>query len=200
MLLLEKLIQFQIIMKSNPSEKKANSPEIVLRALEPSDIDLLYNWENDHEIWRVSNTIVPYSKYILKKYLEDSHHDIYQTKQLRLMIDLKYDKGSKIKPIGTVDLFDFDPYHNRAGVGILIGDKSERKKGYASMTLKSLINYAFHTLQLHQIYCNILTENKDSLNLFQKHGFKIVGEKKEWIKAPEKYTGEYMLQLINPLD
>ena len=187
-------------MKSKPSEKKVNSPEIVLRALEPSDIDLLYNWENDREVWRVSNTIVPYSRYILKKYLENSHHDIYQTKQLRLMIDLKHDKGNKLKPIGTVDLFDFDPYHNRAGVGILIGDKSERKKGFASMTLENLIDYAFNTLQLHQIYCNILTDNKDSLSLFQKHGFKIIGEKKEWIKAPEKYIGEYMLQLINPFD
>lgn len=200
MLLLEKLILFQIIMKSNPSDKKENNPEIVLRALEPSDIDLLYNWENDREIWRVSNTIAPYSKYILKKYLENSHHDIYQTKQLRLMIDLKYDKGDKSKPIGTVDLFDFDPYHNRAGVGILIGDKSERKKGFASITIENLIDYAFNTLQLHQIYCNILTDNKDSLSLFQKHGFKIIGEKKEWIKAPDKYIGENMLQLINPLD
>jgi diamine N-acetyltransferase len=181
-------------------KENSNSPEIVLRALEPSDIDLLYSWENDIEIWRVSNTITPYSKYILRKYLENSHHDIYQTKQLRLMIDLKYDKGRKTKPIGTIDLFDFDPYHNRAGLGILIGDKSERKKGYASMTLKKLINYAFNTLQLHQIYCNIITENKDSLNLFQNHGFKIIGEKKEWIKVPEKYVGEYMLQLINPFD
>jgi diamine N-acetyltransferase len=181
-------------------KENSNSPEIVLRALEPSDIELLYSWENDLAIWRVSNTITPYSKYILRKYLENSHHDIYQTKQLRLMIDLKYDKGRKTKSIGTVDLFDFDPYHNRAGVGILIADKSERKKGYASRTLKKLINYAFHTLQLHQIYCNILTENKDSLKLFQNHGFKIIGEKKEWIKIPEKYIGEYMLQLINPLD
>jgi diamine N-acetyltransferase len=181
-------------------KKKSNSPEIILRALEPSDIDILYSWENDREIWKVSNTIVPYSKYILKEYLEKSHLDIYQTKQLRLMIDLKYDKGTRLKSIGTIDLFDFDPYHNRAGVGILIGDKSERKKGYASMTLKSLINYAFNTLQLHQIYCNILTDNKDSLNLFLKHGFIIIGEKKEWIKVPEEYIGEYMLQLINPLD
>ncbi len=181
-------------------KKKSNSPEIVLRALELSDIDLLYNWENDREIWRVSNTIYPYSKYILKKYLESSHQDIYQTKQLRLIIDLKSGKGNKSKSIGTVDLFDFDPFHNRAGIGILIGDKSERRKGYASMTINSLINYVFNTLQLHQIYCNILTDNKESLNLFQKHGFKIIGEKKEWIKTPEKYTGEYMLQLINSLD
>ena len=187
-------------MKKNTVNQESNSTEIIIRALEPSDIDLLYEWENDSEIWKVSNTIVPYSKYILKKYLENSHLDIYQTKQLRLMIDLKDKKHGKSKSIGTVDLFDFDPYHNRAGVGILIGDKSERKKGFASITLKNLIDYTFHTLQLHQIYCNILIENKDSLSLFQKHGFKLIGEKKEWIKMPGKYIGEYMLQLINPSD
>ena len=152
-------------MKKN----KANNPEIALRALEPSDIDLLYNWENDPDNWRVSNTITPYSKHILKKYLENSHLDIYQTKQLRLMIDLKDKNLKTIKTIGTIDLFDFDPYHNRAGIGILIGDKSERKKGYASAALENLVHYAFHTLQLNQIYCNILTDNKESLILFQKH-------------------------------
>jgi len=187
-------------MKNKPVNQESTSPDIVLRALEPSDIELLYEWENDSETWKVSNTIVPYSKYILKKYLENSHLDIYQTKQLRLMIDLKDKKDGKAKSIGTVDLFDFDPYHNRAGVGILIGDKSERKKGFATITLKNLIDYAFHTLQLHQIYCNILTDNKDSLSLFQKHGFELIGEKKEWIKMPGKFMGEYILQLINPLD
>lgn len=179
---------------------KADSPLITLRALEPSDIDLLYKWENDRDNWRVSNTITPYSKHILKKYLENSHLDIYQTKQLRLMIDLKDRNLKSARTIGTIDLFDFDPYHNRAGVGILIGDKSERKKGYASAALDNLVHYTFHTLQLNQIYCNILTNNKESLKLFQKHGFQLVGEKKNWIKLPGKFMGEYMLQLLNPLD
>jgi len=182
------------------NKNKTSKPGIILRALELSDIDLLYNWENDREIWLVSNTIVPYSKHILKKYLDNSHLDIYQTKQLRLMIDLKIENLKNPKTIGTIDLFDFDPFHNRAGVGILIGDKSKRKKGYASKALESLIDYAFHTLQLNQIYCNILTDNKESLSLFQKHGFKIIGEKKEWIKIPGGFTDEYMLQLLNFLD
>ena len=63
--------------------------EIILRALEPTDIDALYKWENDPEIWHVSNTCTPYSKYILEKYIENSHLDIYQVKQLRLMIDIR---------------------------------------------------------------------------------------------------------------
>ena len=182
------------------NKNKTDKPEIILRALEPSDIDLLYNWENDRKIWLVSNTIVPYSRHILKKYLDNSHLDIYQTKQLRLMIDLKNEKLKKTTTIGTIDLFDFDPYHNRAGIGILIGDKSKRKKGYASIALENLIHYAFQTLQLNQIYCNILADNKESLKLFQKHGFTLIGEKKEWIKYSGRFVGEYMLQLLNTLD
>lgn len=169
--------------------------KIILRAPELYDVDVLYLWENDRHTWKVSNTITPFSKYILKKYIENSHLDIYQTRQLRLMIDLQ--KGSEVKPIGSVDLFEFDPYHNRAGVGILIGDYSERKKGYASFALDELISYSFETLQLHQLYCNIADGNTESLELFKNKGFILTGTKKEWIKTPKGYIDEFSLQLIN---
>jgi diamine N-acetyltransferase len=170
--------------------------EIVLRAPEPEDVDVLYRWENDPEIWHVSNTITPFSKYILEKYIETAHLDIYQVKQLRLMIDVKENK-SGIRTVGAIDLFDFDPYHNRAGVGILIGDKSDRNKGIATLALKKFIHYCFNTLQLHQLYCNITKGNEDSLKLFRKCGFRISGRKAEWIRTPGMYLEELMLQLIN---
>jgi diamine N-acetyltransferase len=170
-------------------------PEIVLRALEPGDIDILYQWENDPEIWHVSNTITPFSRYILEKYIENSHLDLYQMKQLRLMIDIK--ENNRFRSIGAIDLFDFDPYHNRAGVGILIGNKSDRKKGYATTALNKFIDYSFKTLQLHQLYCNITTGNNDSLELFIKCGFRITGRKTDWIKSPAGYLEEVVLQLIN---
>lgn len=53
---------------------------IKLRAPEPSDLELLYTWENNMEIWKVSNTHTPYSKYVLKKYIESSHLDIWESK------------------------------------------------------------------------------------------------------------------------
>jgi diamine N-acetyltransferase len=173
---------------------------IILRALEPADIDALYRWENDPEIWHVSNTCTPYSKYILEKYIENSHLDIYQVRQLRLMIDIVENGDMQQRSIGTVDLFDFDPYHNRAGIGILIGDKSDRKKGFAFKALNKFLEYSFHTLQLHQLYCNITQGNSDSLKLFKKCGFTVSGRKKEWVKTPARYVDEYLLQLINPGD
>jgi len=178
---------------------KSNTVSVYLRALEPGDVDLLYKWENNRGIWTVSNTITPFSKYILTRYIENSHLDIYQTRQLRLMIDIS-DNDKHTVTIGAVDLFDFEPYHLRAGVGILIGNEGYKGKGYASYALEELIHYAFDTLQLHQLFANILVENKTSLKLFQNHGFKKAGIKKHWIKTPYEYKDEYLLQLINPGD
>lgn len=168
--------------------------DIRLRAPEPEDLELLYDWENNNSIWVISNTTVPFSKYILKRYIENSHKTIYETGQVRLMIDHIPDKST----IGTIDIFDFDAFHKRAGIGILIADNKYRRKGYASMALKCLIDYCFNTLQLHQLYCNILENNCESMELFGKNGFIRAGIKKDWVKSPEGYLNEHMFQLINP--
>lgn len=170
--------------------------KINLRALEPEDIDLLYKWENDRTIWLLSNTIVPFSRYILTKYIESAHLDIYQTRQLRLMIDIQLLDNTH-KTVGAVDLFDFEPFHLRAGVGILIGDDAERGKGYAGAALNEIIEYSFSVLQLKQLYCNIEPDNLVSMNLFKKHGFELAGTKKMWLKYDGGFKDECLLQLIN---
>lgn len=167
---------------------------VLLRALEPADIDLIYAWENDVNAWKVSYSVTPFSKYILQKYLENAHLDIYEVKQLRLMIV----KISDEKAIGTIELFDFDPFHLRAGIGLMIHELSEQQKGFGNEALSLLIDYAFSHLGLHQLYCNIAEDNAASLSLFQKSGYEIIGKKKEWIKNLQSgWIDEYVLQLIN---
>ncbi|MDR0419074.1 MAG: GNAT family N-acetyltransferase [Prevotellaceae bacterium] len=175
------------------------SNEIILRAVEPSDLETLYQWENNADIWGVSSTLTPFSKYNLKRFIEQSALDIYEVKQLRLMVDLKTGNGES-QAIGTVDLFDFDPMHLRAGVGILINDSDKRGNGYATQALRLLINYSFSVLRLHQLYCNVASDNKPSLKLFQNVGFEIVGCKKEWRKGVSGWVDEYVLQLLNRND
>jgi diamine N-acetyltransferase len=175
--------------------------KIYLRAIETSDLELLYAWENNTENWSVSHTYTPFSKYVLEQYLVNSHQDIYTNKQLRLMICMlqsETQSNPNNNCIGTIDLFDFEPNHLRCGVGILIAEKSERKKGYASETLQILTNYCFETLNMHQLYCNINTDNEDSILLFQKHGFKITGIKKDWNRSGNNFKDELLLQLIKP--
>ncbi len=174
------------------SDQLAN--EIIrLRAPEPSDLELLYTWENNPSTWKVSNTIVPVSRYMLKQFIDNASKDLFEVRQLRLIIETTKEQ----KPVGTIEIYDFDPFHLRAGVGILIGDISERKKGYAKNALKVLIAYAFDILCLHQLYCNIALSNESSLKLFTEAGFTVVGIRKEWNRNADGWEDEYFLQLIN---
>jgi diamine N-acetyltransferase len=168
---------------------------VSLRALEPDDVGLLYRWENDMSIWHLSNTITPLSKFTLEQYVMDSALDIYASKQLRMMVDLN-DFSNGIRTIGSIDLFDFEPTHQRAGIGIMIL-KEFRGKGYASEALDLLIHYAFTTLQMRQVYCNISPENTESTRLFESKGFRLIGIKKDWNRIFNQWQDECMYQLVN---
>ena len=164
---------------------------IFLRAMEPGDRDLLYKWENDTNIWKVSNTMAPFSKFVLEQYLVNAHEDIYTAKQIRLMI---CDKESR--PVGTIELFDFDPLNARVGIGILIEEDSQGN-GYAQDALRVLINYCFDILLLKQVFCNISASNEKSIHLFKKLGFVEAGCKKQWNKIGQNgFEDEYLFQLI----
>jgi diamine N-acetyltransferase len=167
---------------------------ISLRAMEFSDAELLYEWENDMEIWHFSNTLTPFSRFTLEQYVMNSHQDIFTNKQIRMMIDLEKD-GQKGLTIGSVDLFDFEPMHRRAGVGILLL-KDFRGKGHASEAIDLLIRYSSKTLNLHQLFCNIGTSNQESLNLFLGKNFTIAGTKKDWNYINKRWEDEVLLQLI----
>lgn len=168
------------------------SEHIYLRALESSDLNTLYTSENNTAVWRVSNTLTPYSKDVLELYLETAHQDIYATKQLRLMICL----NSTNEPIGTIDLFEFEPMHLRVGVGILIFE-AFRKKGYAFEAIELVKAYTRDTLLMNQLFCNISSSNIESVSLFEKCGFEKIGIKKQWNKiSSNQFEDELMYQLI----
>ncbi len=163
--------------------------KIALRPLEPADVDLLYQWENNIEIWNVSNTRSPFSKYVLSEYIKQSTRDIYESKQLRLII---LDENEE--PVGALDLFDFDPYHMRAGIGILIHRVENRNHGYASDSLAAIFGYAAEVLGLKQLYANIAAGNLKSIHLFEKAGFERIGTKKSWLKTFSGWEDEIMFQ------
>ena len=166
---------------------------IVLRAVEPDDIDFLYNCENNTQLWRYGTTMVPYSRFAIKQYITDTQNDIFLDRQLRLIICVKPDRN----PVGTIDLFDFDPYHQRAAVGIAIVSDENRRQGYASQSLGLLIDYCFDFLHLHQLHCSVAIDNAASLHVFEKAGFEQCGLRKDWLKATNGYVDEIELQLIN---
>ncbi|MBL7887882.1 MAG: GNAT family N-acetyltransferase [Flavobacterium sp.] len=166
---------------------------VYLRALEPEDLEFIYHIENDELIWEVSNTQTPYSKFLIRQYLENAHQDIYEAKQLRLAICINDSREA----IGLIDLFDFDPKNQRAGIGIVIQNEADRGKGFGKEALGLLIDYAFMQLQLHQLYANIGSNNTASSTLFSTFGFQKIGVKKDWILCHNQFHDEDLYQLIN---
>jgi len=164
--------------------------KIRLRAIEPEDLDLLYEIENDIRLWNVGTTNVPYSRYTLHDYIATSNDDIYADKQLRMIIE--EENG---KTLGIVDLINFSPRHLRAETGIVIMD-AERRKGYATEALEQLCSYARQVLHLHQLYGVVATGNEAALALYEKAGFQLQNRLNDWLYDGEKYTDAVLMQRI----
>ncbi len=166
---------------------------IKLRSPEPEDLEEFYKWENDSALWSWGSTLVPYSRYELKQYIL-SAKDIYESKQLRFMIERKQDR----KLVGMIDLYDFDPHHKRAAVGIMI-DRDYQKCGLAGEALSLLCVYSFSFLKLHQLYAYIPLKNEPSRRLFQRYGFKEKGVLSDWLQTVDGYENVQIVSLISDL-
>jgi diamine N-acetyltransferase len=164
---------------------------VSLRALEAEDLDFLYLLENDAALWNVSDSLVPMSRYSLRQYLDHASASLQEVRQLRLVI-CAADDG---RAVGTLDLFDYDARHARAGVGIAIL-RGERQRGFARASLSVLATYAHQTLLLHQLYCTVGADNAASHKLFQAAGFMLVGTRKDWLQTTYGWQNAVEYQLL----
>ena len=162
-----------------------------LRAIEPEDLEILYTLENDTDMWDISSVHVPYSRYTLKQFIAKGTHDIYTDRQLRLMIE-SVDDGTVA---GIVDLIEFNPYHHRAEIGIVLA-KDYRQQGIGTEVLHLIDQYAVRYLQLKQIYAYISSANEASIRLFQKAGYRHTATLEQWIYQNKEYTDVFFYQKI----
>jgi len=162
---------------------------IKLRAVEPEDLDRLYAWENNPQLWAVGNTRQPYSFYMLKQYILNSDKDIYESHQLRLIIIGK----ATGKAVGTVDLFDFDIHNSRIALGLYI-DAEFQGNGFATAALRLTEDYVFNFLKINQLYCHIAETNAASRTMFEKENYEVNGILKNWIKTAEGFDNIIVFQ------
>lgn len=166
--------------------------DLRLRPLEPEDLDTLYKWENNPDLWEQGNTLAPYSRFALREYIANAHQDLYELRQLRLLIERKEDKVV----VGIADLFDFEPHDRRAAMGLYI-DTPFQHLGIGRAALQLMVDYAFSFLRLHQLYVHIQTDNTPCLTLFRKFGFSSAGILREWAQTPDGFKDVEILQLLN---
>ncbi len=165
---------------------------IILRSLEPSDLALLYDVENDRELWHTASTRAPYSRYALKQFIQRAaHEDIYTLRQLRLVAEVRTDRNTV--PVGFMDLIDFSPEHHRAEVGLIILP-TMRRRGYAHAALCELAHYARTTLSLHQLYAYVCSDNTAAIRLFNAAGFQQTTLIPDWFYYAKTYKNAILFQ------
>lgn len=162
-----------------------------LRAPEPEDLDCMMQFENTPSLWEVSNATGPYSRFYLKQYIESNKNDLYADNQLRLMIE-----SPEKKVVGIIDIFNFEPFHNRVEVGIVIADHS-RRLGIGLLALELLTKHCFDYLGIHQLYAFIDVTNEACRRLFQKGGFEECALLKDWMRTGKTYRDVVMVQRLN---
>ena len=163
---------------------------ITMRAIEPEDLDLLYRIENDVELWNVSTSNVPYSRYLLHDYVASCQNDIYTDRQVRMMVE-----NDEHQVVGVADLVSFDPANQRAEVGLIVLNEY-RRQGYGSAILASLADYAQRILHLRQLYAYVDCENEASLSLFQKGGYTVSTKLTDWLYDGAKYRDAMLIQYV----
>ena len=163
---------------------------ISLRSPEPEDLELMYIMENDTALWSVGNATLPYSRYTLREYLEQSRQNLFTERQARFVIELENGEAA-----GMIDLADFDPLNSRAEVCIgLLG--KHRDKGIATRALTLLCDYAFRKLHINQLYAFIPEWNEESLKLFEKNGFKKSALLKQWQRTEKGFNDVFFVQKL----
>jgi RimJ/RimL family protein N-acetyltransferase len=144
-----------------------------LRAVEPDDYRLLWQWINDPDVmvyWgRPGNT---------QSLPEVAHQE-----------ELQASRGNSRKyivethdalPIGQIDYYDLDWQARSAWTSIMIANREFWGGGYGTDAMRTLLNYLFVQMGLHRVSLSAHITNSRAIRSYEKNGFKAEGTMREW--------------------
>lgn len=98
--------------------------------------------------------------------------------------------------IGTIGLEKIDHLNRKATLGIFIGDKESRNKGYGTEAIKLLLDYGFNYLNLKNIKLDVLEFNKRAKACYEKCGFKEYGKRRKCYFLNGKYYDRIEMDIL----
>jgi len=100
--------------------------------------------------------------------------------------------------IGNIKLGPVNAIHGSADIGIIVGDKAEWGKGYATEAIAALAGYAFTTLGLRKLTAGCYASNGGSASAFRKAGFAQEGLRRSQRDLDGAREDEILLGLVAP--
>lgn len=165
---------------------------INLRKVKESDVKNNYHrWMNDSQVTRfLEHGVQTYTIESLHEYVKDKNKD---NSNFFLAIIIK--DGNQ--HIGNIKLGPINWVHRHGDIGIIIGEKEQWGKGYATEAISLVVKYAFDNLNLHKITAGCTELNLGSMKAFQKNGFEIEGVRKKQFSWKGRYINGILFGLIN---
>jgi diamine N-acetyltransferase len=142
-----------------------------LRVVNSEDLELVLKWENNPEFWPYSATSGPFTREEVLQFIDECNH-LENHKQCRFLIISDFQD----EPIGALDIFEFDAAQKTAGIGILIAEDKNRRKGIAKEAILHLATREDIKRKIRLLWCIVHCDNDRSLRLFEACDFQIKGE------------------------
>ena len=169
--------------------KKLIGDRIYLSPRNSEDVEKFTEWLNDFETTDyLGKSAILTTLEGEKKYLEDNI-----TQEANFVIVTLNDD----KIIGTISLENINHINRCATLGIFIGDKDYRNKGYGTEAIKLILEYGFKYLNLKNIKLDLMSFNKRALNCYKKCGFKEYGRRRKCNFINGEYYDSIEMDILN---
>jgi len=168
-----------------------NGAKIYLRPFEVKDITSDYiNWLNDEEVNRyLESRFTVQTKESVTAYVKS-----FENNKNKMLFGI-FDSQNHLH-IGNISFSEINWSHLYGVIGLAIGRKEYWGKGFGREALQLIVDYGFNELKLHRLEAGAYSDNKNSIRIFEKLGFKIDGIQKEKYLLEKKRKDGVLLSKI----
>jgi RimJ/RimL family protein N-acetyltransferase len=152
--------------------------KVRLRAVERDDLDVLTSWDNDVELELLAGDQPPrpVSRARRRRRFDQQLHE--QRDVVVFMIE------ADGKAVGACSLFNFDQVARTCELGIAIGERDYRGRGYGRDAVRLLLGYGFRSFNLHKIWLEVGADNERAVCAYRACGLVEEGRLREqWYRA-----------------
>lgn len=163
--------------------------DIVLRAIEPKDLEFIRTYVNDYELYSTytDSPVTPKSYKEVEDWSKRRHESI-------ISFAIALQNGDNI--IGTCQLREIDHFNGTSYLSIILGDKNFLGKGYGTKALDLLLSYGFNELNLRKISLRVYEDNKGAIKLYKKCAFTEEGLLKEEIYRQGSFSNQIQMSVL----
>ena len=168
--------------------EKLAGDRIYLSPVNADDYGSFYEWYNDSETASLIGTIAKSYSIAEEKELVAG---LAKNENAFAIVERQRDRM-----IGFCSFFDISAADRTAELGMLIGEKGSRDKGYGTEVLRLMLDHGFDALELNNIMLRTFAFNERAIHLYRKHGFREIGRRRQSYHCGNKYHDEVFMDML----